>query len=171
MRTFKYPFIARILYRWANIPITLLLLLYFVASLFALPHYWYFIFPVVINGGVIVMLNRYYLRTYRTFPFEIQIDNEKMICSDFLLGEKQVVINLYDIDKITGGIFSGHPLRPIVIHDGRQDITIGFYQHVKNFNQVLTVILSNVKQELYNELIQNAQKIRDEFLSGKKRKK
>ena len=153
MKTFSYSFFAKLIYRYGNIPVTILLLIHLVSSLLFITKMWYVIFPLLINLAIIYFLNRHYFHTYKTFPCKIEIDNEKMICSNFLIGNRILEIRLKDIDNITGGIFSGNLARPIYTVIIEQNIKIGISQHIKNYNRLLTTILSNVTQELYNDLL------------------
>lgn len=164
MKEFKYPFIAKIIYRYANIPVTFLLLVYVFLSAAAAAKEWIYIFPMLINLILLYVMNRYYFKMYRQFPYNIKTDNRKLICSDFMNKSKTVEINLSDIGKITGGIFSGSPVKPVYIYDEKNDITIGFNQHLKDYNKFLTIVLSNIKQELYNELLK---KVKDNSIVGK----
>lgn len=168
MKEFTYPFLAKIIYRYANIPVTLLLLFYVFGSIAGAASDWLYVFPLVINLALILVLNRYYFRMYKMFPYKIKIDNEKMICTGFMNKEKRVEISLLDVEKLTGGIFSGSPIKPIYIYDGKNDVTIGINQHLKDYNKFLTVVLSNINQELYNELLE---KIKDNSIINKFKKK
>lgn len=152
MENFKYSFWAKVIYRYGNIISTLLLSIHLVSSIYMMFQKWYFGLPAIINAVVIYIINRYFFRTYRLFPFSVEADNEKIICKDFFFSKKEFTIKMEDIDKISGGIFSGYPTRPIYIHDGKQNITIGFYSHVGNFQKLLTKILQNIPQYLYNDL-------------------
>lgn len=151
---------SKFLYRYGNIPLTLLLLIYLGASIIGLLTQWYFIFFVLINLVIIIWLNRYYIKTYKSFPFVISADNEKIICSNFFLSNKVVEIRLCDIDKISGGIFSGYPTRPTYVYDVRQNITIGFYSTSGKFNELLMTIIKNVDETLYQSLIDKIKKMR-----------
>lgn len=161
MITYKYSFFARLLYRYGNIPLTLLLLVYLAMSVIGLLSQWYFIFFVAVNSTIIIWLNRYYIRTYKIFPFTISADNEKLICSDFLMSPKIIEIPILNIDKITGGIFSGYPTRPTYIHDAEQNVTIGFYSNAGSFNELLMTVIKNVNEKLYQQLIEKIKKLRD----------
>lgn len=153
MEKFRYSFFAKIIYRYGNIIATLLLSVHLIASLFYIQKNWLYIFPGLINFLVIFLVNKYFIRTYKFFPFNFEVDNEKMICKNFFLSNKKLEIYYKDIDKISGGIFSSYPTRPIYIYDSRQKIKIGFYSHVGNFQKLLTKILQNVPQKLYNEIM------------------
>ncbi len=153
MEKFTYSFPARIIYRFGNLIATPLLSVHLLFSFYMMFEIWYYVFPGLINLLVIYVINRYYIKTYRTFPFTIETDNEKIICKDFFTGNKTVVIKYEDISELRGGLFSGYPTRPVYFTDGKQNITIGFYSHVGNFQKLLTVILKNIPQPLYNKTL------------------
>ncbi len=152
METFRYSFFAKLLFRYINFVVTPLLLVQLISSAILMFQRWYFVFPVIINAGIIYLLNKYYFKTYKLFPFVIQADNEKFICRNFFLSKKVCEIKYENIDKITGGIFNGFPTRPIYIHDGRQNMTIGFYSNMGDFRKFLTKVLQNIPQNLYDDL-------------------
>jgi hypothetical protein len=160
MQTFKYSLPAKLFYRYGNIPLTILLLIYLWASIIGFLTQWYFIFFVAINSAIIVSLNKYYVRTYKQFPFSIKADNEKLICSDFLFTSKTLEIRIADIDKITGGVFNGYPSRPTYIHDERESITIGFYSSSGKLNELLLIIIKNINENLYQQLIDKMKNLR-----------
>lgn len=154
MTTYKYNLLAKILYRYGNIPITFFLLIYLIESVVQLPLHWYAVFFVFINLAIIISLNKYYVKTYKLFPFKISADNEKMICSNFFLSRKIVEIRLIDIDKINGGIFSGYPSRAVYLHDSVTNETVGIYIHSSDYKDLLKLILKNIPQTLYNYLLE-----------------
>ena len=157
MKTFKYSFIARLVYRYANIPANLILLFYLLISILNISRDWKFIFPLVITIILIYVLNRFYIRIYRTFPFRIEINNSKMICSDFVIGNRIIEIQHSDVVKIGGGIFSGRAYMPLYITT--ENLTIGISPHLKDYNKLLTIILTNVPKELYTSLLEDIKKI------------
>jgi len=174
MITFKYSLISKIIYRYANIPATIFLLLYLVSSFAYMFKEWYYFFPFMLNLLIIIVLNRYYFRSYKLFPYRIDINTEKMICSDYFNGKKRVEINLQDIDLVEGGSLYGSPAKPILVHDSASDTVIGISPHMKDHNKLITIILSNVKEEVYNSVLSVAQEINDankELLSKNKKSK
>ncbi|MCX6175389.1 MAG: hypothetical protein NTZ27_11610 [Ignavibacteriales bacterium] len=160
MKTYKYSFFSKLIYRYGNIPVTILLLIYLAISIIGLFSYWYYIFFTLINLSLLFLLNKYYTKTYRQFPFEISADNEKIICTNFLFSKRKIELRIEDIDKLTGGIFSGYPTRPVYIHDSRQNITIGLYANVGKFPELLKIILQNVKEDLYKDLVGKINELR-----------
>lgn len=168
MQTFKYSFIAKLIYRFANIPITILLFIIASFSLVGVTIKWYYIIPVLVDISLIYFLNRYYLKLYKQFPFKIEINTQKLICSDFFFSKKRFEIPLSEITGIRGGIFSGTIARPIYLDVASKGLQIGINQHVKGYNKLLTIILSNINQELYNSLLGTMQQISDENTKLKK---
>ena len=143
----------KLIYRFANIPITLILLIYVLEAFAQISQHWYWSIFIFINLGIIFLLNRYYLQTYYTFPSTIYSDNEKLICQDFLVNDRRVEIKHSEIKKIRGGIFSGMTSRPVYIYDSKDNLILGFYAHNKQFRMLLETILKNVPEELYQELL------------------
>jgi hypothetical protein len=153
MITYKYSLFAKIIYRYANTAITFFLLFYVIAALILTFQKWYYFFVFLVNVLIIFYINRYYLRSYKLFPFRIITDNNKLICSNFFLSKRVVEIEIQNIDKISGGIFSGWPTRPVYIHDNKNDVTIGIYMHSGKFKSLLKTIMENIPQNLYEDLL------------------
>ena len=150
------------IYRYANIPITFFLIIHLYVSIVGIQQSWIFIFPLLLNIFALVWINRFYFKSYNTFPFHIEIDNEKMICTDFFDRRKKVILKHSDISKIKGGIFSGNRARPIYVYDEKDNIVLGFHHHLKGFNSVLTTMLSNIDQKLYESLLDQVKEIGNE---------
>lgn len=173
MTTHTYSFFARFIYRWANIPLTIILGFYFVVYILASFYKWYYIFAVIFEGAILYFLSKFYIRGYKLFPYKISIDNEKMICEDFLFSKRKLTIYHKDITKIEGSIFSGNKARPLYIYDESNNQQIGIRVHLKGYNQVITKILSNVNKELYNSLLERIQEFNEDVskLREKRKKK
>lgn len=152
MRTYSYSAFAKFWYRYINIAITLLLLFYTAASLILAFQKWYYIFVAFLNVGIIYLVNKFYLTSYRLFPFRIRSDETGITCENFFLSKKSVKIDFADIDGISGGMFSGWNTRPVYIHDSRQDISIGFFAQGE-YKELLKIILKKINEELYTELL------------------
>ncbi len=156
MKTFKYSFIAKIIYRYGNFLISIILFLYMILSALGLLKDWKFIFPLLINIILLYVVNKYYLKIYKLFPFKIDADNRELHCTDFMIKNRVEKIKIIDIDKIEGGIFSGRNYAPLYIEwNGNK---IGISPHMKDFNKLLTIILTNIKKELYEELLESIKK-------------
>ncbi len=105
---------------------------------------------------------------YKNFPFKIEIDNEKMLCSDFMINDRIVKINLNDIEEIKGGIFSGRAYMPLYII--WEENKIGISPHMKYYNKFLTIVLTNIKKELYDELLDEVKTLAGPLKKEKEKK-
>lgn len=152
MKTYTYPIIAKIIYRYANFPITLLLLLYVIISAAESFEKIYFLVPLIINLIIIFLLNRHYYRTYKVQPFNIKIDSTKIICADYYLSQKSVELNLTDITEISGGIFSGSQSSPLYLISDEKDVVIKINHRLNDYKEFLTTVLQNINQDLYDSL-------------------
>jgi len=74
-------------------------------------------------------------------------------------GKKRIEIRLQDIDIIEGGSLYGTPGKPILVHDAVNDVVIGISPHMKNHNKLVTILLSNVGDEVYNSVLTVAQEL------------
>lgn len=152
MKKFKYGFLMEWFYKFANIPVSLLLAIHFFYILLSVSEKNYLIFPLLIYIIIFYLINRHYYKSYKLFPYVIEIDNEKMICKDFVL-RKNEEIKHADIMKIEGSIFTGNPAKPLYITT-KDEIRIGIYSSIRDYDKLLTIILSNVNKELYEDLIE-----------------
>ncbi|MFZ1290552.1 MAG: hypothetical protein WAR79_10700 [Melioribacteraceae bacterium] len=103
---------------------------------------------------------------YKTFPFKIETNNEEMICSDFVINDRKVTIKHSDITDINGGIFSGRTYKPLYIIT--DETKVGISPHLKNYNELLKIILTNVSKQLYLKLLDD---IQSHTINNTKRKK
>jgi hypothetical protein len=158
MKTFKYSLISKLVYRYGNIPVTIILVTYVTVLFPEIFSHWYYIFFAVINLFLIVALNKYFIMTYKIFPFKISADNQRILCSDFFLSNKTTEIQFQNIDWIKGGIFSGYPTQPIYLHDSTQNKRIGIYVNTNELKQLLQIILQNINGNLYKDLLEKIRK-------------
>ncbi|MFO7445334.1 MAG: hypothetical protein R6W90_03165 [Ignavibacteriaceae bacterium] len=154
MQIFTYSLFFKLLYRFGNIPVTLVLLFYlFPAVLNVDRNNWYLI-PVVLLLFLIYYTNKRYLYLYKVIPYKITADSEKLYCTDFLFSKKEVVIFYPDIESLKGGIFDGKLNGLMQVYDGRNKISIGFYPKIRGAKELQTIILSRVKKPVYDEVIE-----------------
>ncbi len=170
MRKFKYPITAQFIYRFANIPVTLLLVVHLLLLIWGMTYDWKYALPALLNIIIIYVLNRFYFKMYKLFPYKIQVNSEKMIFSDFFFQKKVITMNYKDIADIRGGIFSGKPAKPIYILDKNNNI-IGINQHLKDFNAFLTILLSHIPKDLYVKVLKDIEALKDKRIAGIFKKK
>ena len=113
------------------------------------------LFPLVLSLLLIYIINRSYLTYYIILAYKIEADDEKIICSDFLLSNKTITIYYDDIESLKGGVFERKSSGIMKVYDGKNNITIGFSQKMKDSKKLITLILSKVKKEIYNEVIEH----------------
>jgi len=153
-QTFTYPFLFRIIFRYGNIIITPLLLLYTIPLVTFLDEKIILAFPLLVNLFLIYFLNRHYLNLYKILPYLIEADDEKITCSEFFLSKKEIVIYYNDIASLSGGIFENKISGVMKVCDGKNNLCIGFYQRLNNSGKLATIILSKVKRELYDIVLE-----------------
>jgi hypothetical protein len=154
-QTFEYPIFFKLLYRYGNIPVTILLSLYLIPSVINLDKDLIYIIPVVALLTLIYFLNRRYLYLYQVVPYKITADEEKLICENFFLSDKETIIFYRDIGSLSGGIFSGKLKGLMKVNDGKSKICIGFFDKIRNVKDLQTIILSRVNSEVYNKVVES----------------
>lgn len=166
MEKFDYPVLIRILYRYGNIFITLLMIMNLIPLVISVDSNAILIVPIIITLFVIYFTNKFYFMLYKSFPFLIEADDEKIICTDFMFRKKEVVIYFKNIKSIEGGIFDGRLSGIMKICDAETGICIAFSNRISNSTKLIALILSKIDKKLYDEKISALQKI-----SSKLRKK
>jgi hypothetical protein len=155
MQVFEYPIFFKLLYRFGNIPVTILLSVYLIISVTKLDTELIYIIPVAITLSLVYFINKRYLLLYQTVPYRIAADDEKLVCNNFLLSKKEIIIYYKDIEKITGGIFSRKMRGLMQVCDGRNKICIGFFDKIKNVKSLQTIILSRVNKDVYDNVVES----------------
>ena len=90
------------------------------------------------------------------------------------MSNKKVEIKHAEIGDIKGGIFSGSQIKPLYIYDNKDNLLTGINPHMKGFNKLVTTILSNISQKLYNDLLDRSKELnvaKHEKLKGKNKNK
>lgn len=155
MQTFTYSLLFKIIFRFGNIIITLLISIYLIPVFYFFDQNTILFLPLIIGVIIIFMVNRAYLTYYLILPYKIEVDDEKMICSDFLLSKKVVTIYFKDIEVLQGGVFSGRSSGIMKLRDSKSKLRVGFSQKINNSEKLIALILSKVSKDLYDEVISN----------------
>ena len=153
-QTFTYPFLFRIIFRYGNIIITPLLLLYTIPLIAFLDEKIILALPLLVNLFLIYFLNRHYFNLYKILPYLIEADDEKIICSKFFLSKKEIVIFYKDVTSLSGGIFENKISGVMKVCDGKNQTCIGFYQRLNNSSRLATILLSKVNREIYDNVLE-----------------
>jgi hypothetical protein len=167
MQTFTYSFFWKFIYRYGNLVITPLLLLYVISLVILIDKNLIILIPLLLSLFIIYYLNKSYINFYKLVPYKIEIDDEKIICSDFLFRKKAITIFIKDIESISGGIFDGRYRGLIKVYDGKNKFCIGFFDRLKDSSKFVTIILSKVDKKIYDKAIEQIQanKIKPEIVN------
>ncbi len=155
MQTFTYSPIFKIIFRFGNIIVTIFLLLYCIPLIMNIDANKILIVPLVLSLLLIYIINKSYFTYYKILAYKIEADDEKIVCSEFLFSKKVITINYNDIESLKGGVFERKSSGIMEVNDGKNNVTIGFSQKMKDSNKLITLILSKVKKEIYDDVIEN----------------
>jgi hypothetical protein len=152
--TFEYPLFFKLLFRFGNIFVTIILSAYLVPIIIRLDKDLANIVPLLIILALIYIFNRHYLMLYHILPYKIIADEEKIVCERFFLSKREVEFFYKDIATLTGGVFQGKVRGLMKVYDGKSKITIGFYDSIKDVRTLQTILLSRVNEDIYNSVIE-----------------
>jgi hypothetical protein len=113
--------------------------------------------PFLLSLFILYYLNKSYINFYKLVPYKIEIDDEKIVCSNFIFKDKTITIIIKDIDTISGGIFEGKYRGMMKVCDGKNEICVGFFDKLNNSNKLVTLILSKVDKKIYDKVIEQIQ--------------
>ena len=153
-QTFTYPFLFQIIFRYGNIIVTPVLIIYSIPLYYFLYEKPIMAFPLLINLAIIFFLNRHYFNLYKILPYKIEADDEKIVCSKFFLSSKEIIIYYNDIASLAGGIFNNKISGVMKVCDGRNNVCFGFYQRLNNSGKLATIILNKVKRDIYDNVLE-----------------
>lgn len=160
MQSFTYPLLWKFIYRYGNLVITPLLLVYALSLVTLIDKNLIILIPFLLSIFILYFLNKSYINFYKLVPYKIQIDEEKIICTDFLFRDKKVTIFIKDVDSISGGIFEGKYRGLMKVCDGKNKLCIGFFDRINNSSKLVTLILSKVDKKIYDKVIEHIQSLK-----------
>lgn len=160
MHIYTYPWFWKFIYRYGNIVITPLLLLYTFPIALNLDKNLILLIPFVLSLFLLYYINKSYFKFYKLVPNKIETDGEKIICSEFLFRDKKITIMIKDIESLSGGIFDGKYRGLMKVCDGKNKICIGFFDRMKDSGKLLAIILSKVDRKIYDSVIEKIQSIK-----------
>lgn len=160
MQTFTYSLLWKFIYRYGNLVVTPLLLIYTLSLVTLIDKNLVILIPFLLSIFILYYLNKSYISFYKLVPYKIEIDSEKIICSNFLFKSKTVTIYIKDIESISGGIFDGKYRGLMKVCDGKNKLCIGFFDRLKNSSKLVTLILSKVDKKIYDKVIEQIQSIK-----------
>ena len=153
MQVFTYSVLWRFVYRYLNLVLTLMLILYILPIGLKLDKDLILLIPFIISVYILYYLNKSYFMFYKLVPFKIEADDEKIICSQFIFKQKEITILMKDIDSLSGGIFDGRYRGLMKVNDDKNKVAIGFFDRMIGSQKLVTLLLSKVDMKIYNEVI------------------
>ncbi len=157
MQIFTYPFFWKFIYRYVNLVVTPLLIIYAISLTTLIDKSLIILIPFLLSLFIIYYLNKSYITFYKLIPYKITADDEKMVCTNFLFQNKSLMILYKDIESVSGGIFEGKYRGMMKICDGKNKMCIGFFDRLNNSNKLITLILSKVEKDIYDKVIEQIQ--------------
>ena len=155
MKEYKYPLFFKFLYRFGNIPLTVLLVLFLLPVVINLDKDLFLLIPMVINLLMIYFLNRFYIFLYKIVPFKINVGDDMITCTEFIFSDKKIEISFRDIESLKGGLFEGR-LNGVMRINSINNLTVGFFNSIENSKELETIVLSRVNHDVYDEVIRKA---------------
>ncbi len=150
---YTYRWIYRILYKYANILATILLLLYLLPALFSFDgRITDYLYILMIVGGI-YLINRHFIKLYKIVPYRIEIIGDTIHCSQYAFSRKKVELRFSDIDKLEGGIFEGKSSGLMKLHTTSRNLTIGFFIKISGAKALESVVLAKVNKDLYHKVL------------------
>jgi hypothetical protein len=152
---FKYPFSARLIYRYSIVPANLLLLGYLVPFMFAFQ--WMKFFYAAILALALYLLNSYFFNLVRCVPYHIEVVNDTVVCKKFFLSSKTVQFTMKEITGIKGGVFDGGNagIYRISIQGIKHEII--FFRMLKGNKVLQDALLRSIPRPLYHAIIERVQ--------------
>lgn len=157
MQTFTYPIFWKFIYRYLNLMLTPMLIVYAVSVATLIDKNLIILIPFLLSLFVIYYLNKSYINFYKLVPYKIEVDAEKIVCTEFIFKDKSITILIKDIDSISGGIFEGKYRGMMKVCDGKNKICIGFFDRLNDSSKLVTHILSKVDKKIYDKVIEQIQ--------------
>ncbi|MDT3695679.1 MAG: hypothetical protein ROY99_04750 [Ignavibacterium sp.] len=153
MQVYTYSWFWKLIYRYANLVVSVLLVFYLVSLAINLDNNLLLLLPFIISLFLLYYINKNYFIFYKLVPYKIEADEQKMICSEFIFRRKTITIYFKDIESLTGGIFDARYRGLMKVCDGKNKICIGFFDRMINSNKLITIILSTVDKKIYDDVI------------------
>lgn len=154
LQVFTYPLFFKLIFRYGNIIVTTIIIIYSVPLFKYLDEKIILALPIIVNLFIIYFLNRHYLNLYKILPYKIEVDEEKITCSDYFLSGKEIIIWYEDIQSLSGGIFNNRLTGIMKVCDEKKNVCIGFYHRLNNSNKLATILISKVNRPLYDQVLQ-----------------
>lgn len=160
---FTYNPVLKTVYRFGNIPVSLVLALYIIPFLLnpssRTVDILFFSSVVVI----FLIINTFFFKIWRIVPFRIHALDDRLVCSDFFLssGEKELLYS--DIENLKGGTFSGKFNGIMIAENLAKNIQIGFFAKINNARLLEAILINRSPQPVYDKVTTLLKERREEL--------
>lgn len=149
---FTYNRWLKAVYRYGNIPVSMILALYiipFIVNPSSRTVDILFFSSVVI---ILLILNSFFFKIWKTVPFTIHALDDRLVCSNFFLSSRKVELFYSEIDNLKGGTFSGKFNGIMLAESGAKDIQIGFFARIQNARLLEAILINRSPQPVYERV-------------------
>lgn len=160
MQVFTYSAFWKFVYRYLNLVLTPVMLLYILPIALNLDNKLILLIPFFISVYLLYYINKSYFIFYKLVPYKIEADDEKIICSQFIFRQKKITILMKNIESLSGGIFDGRYRGLMKVSDGKNKISIGFFDRMTNSQKLVTLLLSKVDINIYNDVLPKIEELK-----------
>lgn len=151
-QTFQYSLLMKLIYRYANIPVTLLMLAYLFPIIVTYKGEYLQIVSILFLVLIITAINIFFIKNYSVIPYVIKTDDTKITISGFLANDRTEEILYSSIKNLSGGIFEGRINGLLKVHYGEEKY-FAFFQKIKNAKLLQAILLSKVERQLYDKVL------------------
>lgn len=149
---FTYNPMLKAVYRFGNIPVSMILALYIIPFLVNPSSRTVdilFFSAVVI---ILLILNSFFYKIWKIVPFTIHALDDRLVCSDFFLSSRKVELLYSDIENLKGGTFSGKFNGIMIAESVEKDIQIGFFARIDNARLLEAILINRSPQPVYEKV-------------------
>jgi len=160
---FTYNRWLKAVYRYGNIPVSMVLALYIIPFLFNPSSRTVdilFFSSVVL---ILFVLNSFFYKIWKIVPFSIHAIDDRIVCSDFFLSSKEVELFYNDIENLKGGTFSGKFNGIMIAESTEKDVQIGFFARIDNARLLEAIYINRSPQPVYERVTALLKERREEL--------
>lgn len=151
-QTFQYSLLMKLIYRYANIPVTLLMVVYLIPIIVVYNGEYLQIISILFLVLIIAAINIFFIKNYSVIPYIIKTDDTKITITGFMMNDRTEDILYSSITNLSGGIFEGRINGLLKVHYGEEKY-FAFFQRIQNAKLLQAILLSKVERQLYDKVL------------------
>lgn len=149
---FFYNKWLKAVYRFGNIPVSMILALYIIPFFFRPSDRTVdilFFSSVVV---ILIILNSFFFKIWKIVPFKIHATEDRLICSDYFLSSKTIELFYADIENLKGGTFSGKFNGIMIAESSKDGVQVGFFARLTNARLLEAILINRAPQPVYEKV-------------------